>query len=197
MKETRFHPNRLFLATNFRSRPSWRTVLRSSAFRIICGLRLLTVPPRGGLKTHRPGEMGKLADPRNIVDPVPVPWFSRFARLPASRARGQATSKRCRSTILKAIELHGPVSDLNVHGAPPMAMTATERSRVLRERCAAGKAVLTVVVGEDELAGRIRRGSLDGSQGAGSGRRLVPGRHVLGAHAMTLGRPATTLPQVT
>jgi hypothetical protein len=78
-----------------------------------------------------------------------------------------------------------------------MAMTATERSRVLRERCAAGKAVLTVVVGEDELAGRIRRGSLDGSQGAGSGRRLVPGRHVLGAHAMTLGRPATTLPQVT
>ena len=71
------------------------------------------------------------------------------------------------------------------------------RSRVLRERCAAGKAVLTVVVGEDELAGRIRRGSLDGSQGAGSGRRLVPGRHVLGAHAMTLGRPATTLPQVT
>ena len=33
-----------------------------------------------------------------------------------------------------------------------MAITATERSRVLRERCAAGKAVLTVVVGEDELA---------------------------------------------
>jgi hypothetical protein len=62
-------------------------------------------------------------------------------------------------------------------GQPPMAMTATERSRVLRERCAAGKAVLTVVVGEDELAGRIRRGSLDGSQGAGSGRRLVPGRN--------------------
>jgi hypothetical protein len=33
-----------------------------------------------------------------------------------------------------------------------MAMTATERSRVLRERRAHGKVVLTIVVGEDELA---------------------------------------------
>jgi hypothetical protein len=33
-----------------------------------------------------------------------------------------------------------------------MAMTATERSRVLRERRADGKIVLTVVVGEAELA---------------------------------------------
>jgi hypothetical protein len=33
-----------------------------------------------------------------------------------------------------------------------MAMTATERSRVLRERRACGKVVLTVVVGENELA---------------------------------------------
>jgi len=33
-----------------------------------------------------------------------------------------------------------------------MAMTATERSRVLRERRATGKVVLTIVVGEDELA---------------------------------------------
>jgi hypothetical protein len=33
-----------------------------------------------------------------------------------------------------------------------MAMTATERSRMLRERRARGKVVLTVVVGEDELA---------------------------------------------
>jgi hypothetical protein len=33
-----------------------------------------------------------------------------------------------------------------------MAMTATERSRALRERRAAGKVVLTVVLGEDELA---------------------------------------------
>jgi hypothetical protein len=36
-------------------------------------------------------------------------------------------------------------------GGPPMAMTATERSRVLRERRAHGKIVLTIVVGEDEL----------------------------------------------
>ena len=33
-----------------------------------------------------------------------------------------------------------------------MAMTATERSRVLRERRASGKVVLTVLVSEDELA---------------------------------------------
>ena len=39
-----------------------------------------------------------------------------------------------------------------------MAMTATERSRVLRERRARGKVVLTVVVGEDELAEIARAG---------------------------------------
>ena len=39
-----------------------------------------------------------------------------------------------------------------------MALTATERSRVLRERRAAGKAVLTVVVGEDELVQIARAG---------------------------------------
>jgi hypothetical protein len=39
-----------------------------------------------------------------------------------------------------------------------MAMTATERSRVLRERRAAGKVVLTVVVGDDELAEIARTG---------------------------------------
>jgi hypothetical protein len=39
-----------------------------------------------------------------------------------------------------------------------MALTATERSRVLRERRAAGKVVLTVVVGEDELAEIARAG---------------------------------------
>jgi hypothetical protein len=33
-----------------------------------------------------------------------------------------------------------------------MAMTATERSRMLRERRASGKVMLTVVVSEDELA---------------------------------------------
>jgi hypothetical protein len=51
-----------------------------------------------------------------------------------------------------------PVTDLDVHGTPPMAMTATERSRVLRERRASGKIVLTVVVGEDELAEIARAG---------------------------------------
>ena len=39
-----------------------------------------------------------------------------------------------------------------------MALTATERSRVLRERRAAGKVVLTVVVGEDELVQIARAG---------------------------------------
>ena len=39
-----------------------------------------------------------------------------------------------------------------------MAMTATERSRVLRERRARGKVVLTLVVGEDELAEIARAG---------------------------------------
>jgi hypothetical protein len=39
-----------------------------------------------------------------------------------------------------------------------MAMTATERSRALRERRASGKVVLTVVVAEDELAEIARAG---------------------------------------
>jgi hypothetical protein len=39
-----------------------------------------------------------------------------------------------------------------------MAKTTTERSRVLRERRAHGKVVLTVVVGEDELAEIARAG---------------------------------------
>ena len=42
-----------------------------------------------------------------------------------------------------------------------MALTATERSRVLRERRARGKVVLTVVVGEDELAEIARAGYAD------------------------------------
>jgi hypothetical protein len=54
-----------------------------------------------------------------------------------------------------------------------MAMTATERSRVLRERRAHGKVVLTVVAGEDERSSRLRRGGLDGSQEPGSGRHSV------------------------
>jgi hypothetical protein len=43
-------------------------------------------------------------------------------------------------------------------GDRTMAMTATERSRVLRERRAHGKVVLSVVVGEDELAEIARAG---------------------------------------
>jgi hypothetical protein len=39
-----------------------------------------------------------------------------------------------------------------------MAKTATERSRVLRERRASGKVMLTVVVSEDELADIARAG---------------------------------------
>jgi len=39
-----------------------------------------------------------------------------------------------------------------------MAMTATERSRVLRDRRARGKVVLAVVVSEDELAEIARAG---------------------------------------
>ena len=61
-----------------------------------------------------------------------------------------------------------------------MAMTATERSRVLRERRAAGIVVLTVVVGEDELAEIARAGYAEAASTdrirPGSGRRLVPGR---------------------
>jgi hypothetical protein len=43
-------------------------------------------------------------------------------------------------------------------GDHTMAMTATERSRVLRERRGAGRIVLTVVVSEDELAAIARAG---------------------------------------
>jgi hypothetical protein len=43
-------------------------------------------------------------------------------------------------------------------GDRTMAMTATERSRVLRERRASGKIVLTVLVSEDELAAIARAG---------------------------------------
>ena len=39
-----------------------------------------------------------------------------------------------------------------------MAMTATERSRVLRERRASGKIVLTVAISEDEVAAIAQAG---------------------------------------
>ena len=46
-----------------------------------------------------------------------------------------------------------------------MAMTATERSRVLRERRANGRVVLTVVVGEDELAEIAQAGYSEAASG--------------------------------
>jgi hypothetical protein len=42
-----------------------------------------------------------------------------------------------------------------------MARTATERSRVLRERRAEGKVVLTVVLGDDELREIARAGYVE------------------------------------
>ena len=80
------------------------------------------------------------------------------------------------------------VADLDVHGGPSMAMTATERSRALRERRAHGKVVLSVVVGEDELAEIARAGYADAASTDRKGREaaisLFLADAVLGAHAM-------------
>jgi hypothetical protein len=69
-----------------------------------------------------------------------------------------------------------------------MAMTATERSRVLRERRAHGKVLLTVVVGEDELAKIARAGYAEAASTDRKGREaaisLFLADAVLGAHAM-------------
>jgi hypothetical protein len=69
-----------------------------------------------------------------------------------------------------------------------MAMTATERSRVLRERRAHGKVVLTIVVGEDELAEIARAGYAEAASTDRKGREaaisLFLADAVLGAHAM-------------
>jgi hypothetical protein len=56
-----------------------------------------------------------------------------------------------------------------------MAMTATERSRVLRERRAAGKIVLTVVVGEDELVEIARAGYAEAASTDRKGRKAAVG----------------------
>ena len=71
-----------------------------------------------------------------------------------------------------------------------MAMTATERSRVLRERRARGNVVLTVVVGEDELAEIAQAATPRRPRRIArlSGRQLVPERRSLGAHARPRGR---------
>ena len=69
-----------------------------------------------------------------------------------------------------------------------MALTATERSRVLRERRAHGKVVLTVVVGEDELLEIARAGYVDAASTDRKAREAAVGLFladaVLGAHAM-------------
>jgi hypothetical protein len=62
--------------------------------------------------------------------------------------------------------------------------------RVLRERRAHGKILLTVVVGEDELAEIARAGYAEAASTDRKDREaavgLVPGRHGLGADALTL-----------
>jgi hypothetical protein len=54
-----------------------------------------------------------------------------------------------------------------------MAMTATERSRVLRERRASGKIVLSVVVGEDELTEIARAGYAEAASTDRKGREAA------------------------
>jgi hypothetical protein len=54
-----------------------------------------------------------------------------------------------------------------------MAITATERSRVLRERREHGKVVLTVVVGEDELAEIARAGYTEAASTDRKGREAA------------------------
>jgi hypothetical protein len=54
-----------------------------------------------------------------------------------------------------------------------MAMTATERSRVLRERRASGKIVLTIVVSEDELAEIARAGYAEAASTDRKGREAA------------------------
>jgi hypothetical protein len=56
-----------------------------------------------------------------------------------------------------------------------MARTATERSRVLRERRASGKIVLSVVVREDELAEIARAGYAESASTDRKGREAAGG----------------------
>jgi hypothetical protein len=81
-----------------------------------------------------------------IFGGVPLPLLALPTRTGAKRRRS-ATGQPLR----KKIGLIVP-TDLMLVEDNPMAMTVTERSRVLRERRARGKVVLTVVLGEDELA---------------------------------------------
>jgi hypothetical protein len=54
-----------------------------------------------------------------------------------------------------------------------MAMKATERSRVLRERRTHGKVVLTIVVGKDELAEIARAGYAEAASTNRKGREAA------------------------
>jgi hypothetical protein len=58
-------------------------------------------------------------------------------------------------------------------GDHTMAMTATERSRVLRERRAGGKVVLTIVVAEDELVEIARAGYAEAASTDRKGREAA------------------------
>jgi hypothetical protein len=80
------------------------------------------------------------------------------ARLSASRTAGKRRRSAAGQRLRKKIGLIVPGNGSGCSWGPPMAMTATERSRVLRERRASGKIVLTVVVSEDELGEIARAG---------------------------------------
>jgi hypothetical protein len=64
-----------------------------------------------------------------------------FPRSPCQRAPPRAKRRRSAASqrLRKRIGLIVHRKDVDVHGAPPMAMTATERSRVLRERRGCGR----------------------------------------------------------
>ena len=80
-----------------------------------------------------------------------------------------------------------------------MAMTGTERSRVRRERRAHGKVVLTVVVGENELAEIAKAGYAEAASTIRKDREVavdsVSERCGLGADAMTFERLAMMAPR--
>ena len=75
---------------------------RSSVLRMICGSRLLMAPPGGGFKIHRPGEMAKLADPRNVVASGCGRRGSRGLFCPVGRARHLVGEPR-RPKLLEAL----------------------------------------------------------------------------------------------
>ena len=68
-------------------------------------------------------------------------------------------------------------------GDHTMAMTTKERSRVLRERRAGGKVVLTIVVAEDELVEIARAGY---AEAASADRK---GREAASAKCLSCGQP--------